>query len=148
MSDAALVISHAGSGSIFESLTAGKALIVVPNPLLMDNHQAELGNHLRGMGVLVSAGAAGTACSAAADPPNFVAQRLGNNNTQTRLPPLRHVPHQECATPDELTGAVLRLDAAKLKPYARGDASGIVAAIDALTGRVASRGGSKAERAR
>jgi len=35
-----------GSGSIFEALSGGKALIVVPNPLLMDNHQAELGDHL------------------------------------------------------------------------------------------------------
>ncbi|GBF94213.1 UDP-N-acetylglucosamine transferase subunit [Raphidocelis subcapitata] len=105
VADAALVISHAGSGSIFESLTAGKALIVVPNPLLMDNHQAELGSHLRAMGVL------------------------------------------ECAAPDELTAAVLQLDTAKLKPYTRGDASGIVAAIDTLTGRVAS-GSGKAERAR
>lgn len=35
-----------GSGSIFEALTGGKALIVVPNPKLMDNHQAELGEHL------------------------------------------------------------------------------------------------------
>jgi beta-1,4-N-acetylglucosaminyltransferase len=43
----------AGSGSIFETLTAGKPLIVVPNPLLMDNHQAELGDHLAGMKALV-----------------------------------------------------------------------------------------------
>lgn len=53
VADASLIISHAGSGSIFESLTAGKALIVVPNPLLMDNHQAELGKHLADTGVLV-----------------------------------------------------------------------------------------------
>jgi hypothetical protein len=66
VSDAALVISHAGSGSIFESLTAGKALIVVPNPLLMDNHQAELGRHLAGMGVLVSAAARRAPCDARA----------------------------------------------------------------------------------
>eukprot|EP00877_Chromochloris_zofingiensis_P004111 jgi/Chrzof1/13700/Cz08g08190.t1 len=53
ISAADLVISHAGSGSIFETLTAGKALIVVPNPLLMDNHQAELGQHLADMQALV-----------------------------------------------------------------------------------------------
>jgi hypothetical protein len=44
---------HAGSGSIFETLTARKPLIVVPNPLLMDNHQAELGDHLAAMNALV-----------------------------------------------------------------------------------------------
>eukprot|EP00892_Ulva_mutabilis_P003372 jgi/Ulvmu1/1406/UM011_0135.1 len=39
---ASLVISHAGAGSIFESLTYQVPLIVVPNPVLMDNHQVEL----------------------------------------------------------------------------------------------------------
>lgn len=43
----------AGSGSIFETLTARKPLIVVPNPLLMDNHQAELRDHLAAMNALV-----------------------------------------------------------------------------------------------
>lgn len=37
-----LVISHAGSGSIIESLEADKRLIVVVNESLMDNHQFEL----------------------------------------------------------------------------------------------------------
>ncbi len=45
---------YTGSGSIFETLTARKPLIVVPNPLLMDNHQAELGDHLAAMNTLVS----------------------------------------------------------------------------------------------
>lgn len=43
----------AGSGSIFETLTVGKPLIVVPNPKLMDNHQAELGDQLARMQHLV-----------------------------------------------------------------------------------------------
>ncbi|PNH10077.1 UDP-N-acetylglucosamine transferase subunit ALG13 [Tetrabaena socialis] len=55
IASAALVISHAGSGSIFETLTAGVPLIVVPNPLLMDNHQVELGEQLAALGHLVSA---------------------------------------------------------------------------------------------
>ncbi|WIA10315.1 hypothetical protein OEZ86_000456 [Tetradesmus obliquus] len=55
ISSAALIISHAGSGSIFETLHAGKPLIVVPNPLLMDNHQAELGDHLAAMQAVVCA---------------------------------------------------------------------------------------------
>ncbi|CAL5378958.1 unnamed protein product [Camellia sinensis] len=43
---ASLVISHAGSGSIFETLKLGKALIVVVNEDLMDNHQSELAEEL------------------------------------------------------------------------------------------------------
>jgi len=42
MSDATLIISHAGSGSILEALELGKPLIVVVNDALMDNHQAEV----------------------------------------------------------------------------------------------------------
>ena len=46
MDTASLVISHAGSGSIFEALRAKKPLVVVVNDLLMDNHQKELANEL------------------------------------------------------------------------------------------------------
>ncbi|KAK2076779.1 hypothetical protein QBZ16_005005 [Prototheca wickerhamii] len=53
--DAALVISHAGAGSAFETLAAGVPLVVVPNPLLMDDHQAELARKLEAMGVLFAA---------------------------------------------------------------------------------------------
>lgn len=42
LSEAALVISHCGAGSTFEALRARVPLIAVPNPLLMDDHQAEL----------------------------------------------------------------------------------------------------------
>ncbi|KAF3329890.1 aspartate--tRNA ligase [Carex littledalei] len=43
---ASLVISHAGSGSIFETLRLNKPLVVVVNEDLMDNHQAELAEEL------------------------------------------------------------------------------------------------------
>jgi len=39
---AGCVISHAGSGTILEVMRYQAPLIVVPNPTLMDNHQAEL----------------------------------------------------------------------------------------------------------
>ena len=52
----------------------------------------------------------------------------------------RHAAPQECAAPDDVAAAVLRLEPSNLKPYAKGDASGIAAAIDALTGRAAAAG--------
>ena len=41
-----LVVSHAGSGSVFEALGMRKPLLVVVNDALMDNHQAELAEEL------------------------------------------------------------------------------------------------------
>nr|GEW32176.1 UDP-N-acetylglucosamine transferase subunit ALG13 homolog [Tanacetum cinerariifolium] len=46
MKSASLVISHAGSGSIFETLKLAKPLIVIVNEDLMDNHQSELAEEL------------------------------------------------------------------------------------------------------
>jgi UDP-N-acetylglucosamine transferase subunit ALG13 len=42
LAGAALVLSHAGAGSVFESLRAHKPLLVVVNTALADNHQVEI----------------------------------------------------------------------------------------------------------
>ncbi|KAH8548677.1 glycosyltransferase family 1 protein [Umbelopsis sp. PMI_123] len=42
MTESDLIISHAGSGSILESLRLHKRLIIVVNEKLLDNHQDEL----------------------------------------------------------------------------------------------------------
>ena len=55
MTAADLIISHAGSGSIFEALRLRKPLIAVPNAILMDNHQAELADHLARLQHIIAA---------------------------------------------------------------------------------------------
>ena len=55
MKQADLIISHAGSGSIFEALRLGKPLVAVPNAILMDNHQAELAEHLAHLKYIIAA---------------------------------------------------------------------------------------------
>lgn len=42
-----LPTNPSGSGSIFETLRLRRPLVVVPNPLLMDNHQVELADKVR-----------------------------------------------------------------------------------------------------
>lgn len=50
-----LIISHAGSSSIIESLEASKRLIVVVNENLMDNHQLEMAEKMFDLGFLLFA---------------------------------------------------------------------------------------------
>jgi UDP-N-acetylglucosamine transferase subunit ALG13 len=52
MTDADLIISHCGAGSILEILTLQKASIGVINEDLMDNHQHELAEAMRGKGLM------------------------------------------------------------------------------------------------
>ena len=54
MKAALLIISHAGSGSLFEALQLQKPIIAVPNAILMANHQAELADHLASLGFLIA----------------------------------------------------------------------------------------------
>ena len=52
ISSAHLVLSHAGAGSILETLSFRKSLIVVVNEDLMDNHQYELASKMADEGYL------------------------------------------------------------------------------------------------
>ena len=106
-----LVVTHAGAGSIFETLSMARGpsssnsspsssspppipLIAVPNGALMHNHQAELASELEARGLLVS------------------------------------------ATPETLAGVLAGADLSRLRRYdAGGGALGVVAAIDELSGR-------------
>ena len=55
LDSASLVISHAGAGSIFETLGRQVPLLAVPNSTLMDNHQSELAEKLEEEGYLATA---------------------------------------------------------------------------------------------
>lgn len=141
-------IHPAGSGSIFETLTAQKPLIVVPNPLLMDNHQAELGDHLAAMHALVCVGwwvgwwvdgaqqeenTNKSSCSKMARPSTTTLTLLCC--CHCHWPPLVAV--QVCAAPDQLLAAVQGFDASRLQPLPGKDAAGpsIADAIDDFMGR-------------
>jgi len=53
--DSAVVIGHAGAGTIIETLRAraGARLVVITNPSLMDNHQEELAHAMHSEGYLM-----------------------------------------------------------------------------------------------
>ena len=53
ITQADLIISHAGAGTILEVLRMGKRLVIVPNQALMDNHQVELAEELDRLGYCV-----------------------------------------------------------------------------------------------
>mmetsp|Transcript_41249 Transcript_41249/g.74586 ORF Transcript_41249/g.74586 Transcript_41249/m.74586 type:complete len:184 (-) Transcript_41249:20-571(-) len=72
---AQLIVSHAGAGSILEAVRAGRRLLVVVNPLLMDNHQLEMAEVMQ----------EGGHCTAAREPSELIA-RLAVANTATVQP--------------------------------------------------------------
>jgi beta-1,4-N-acetylglucosaminyltransferase len=53
VSNAGLIIGHAGAGTILDSLEMKKPLIVVPNHQLMANHQADIAEELASGGYLL-----------------------------------------------------------------------------------------------
>jgi hypothetical protein len=52
MTEADLIISHAGAGTVMEGLRLKKRMVVVINTLLMNNHQTELANAMAKRGHL------------------------------------------------------------------------------------------------
>ena len=75
---AGVVVSHAGAGSVFEALRAGRRLLVACNPALAGNHQEELAGAM----------AQGGHCSVAASPltPAALAAGLAEAASRSFLP--------------------------------------------------------------
>lgn len=71
---AALVVSHAGAGSVFETLRAGRPLVVCVNDALADNHQVELAEAMAAAHHCAACEPASLAATVAADGPALVAR--------------------------------------------------------------------------
>lgn len=67
MGGAALVITHAGSGSVLEALRLRRRTCVVANTALMDNHQTELAQELHRRGLVAYAAGAENLLTALTD---------------------------------------------------------------------------------
>jgi len=78
VAQAALVISHAGAGSLLEALRAGKRLLVVVNPILMGNHQLELAEAVSEQGY----------CFMAPEPGRLLESLKGANAELKPMPPI------------------------------------------------------------
>ena len=84
MAGAALVVSHAGSGSIMESLELGKPTVVVVNTSLMDNHQLELANKLHQLGKVTISNGPQNFLAAIADLPSFSSSSSSSAGSSTK----------------------------------------------------------------
>ena len=82
---AALVVSHAGAGSVFEALRSGRRLLVACNPALAGNHQRELAGAME----------QGRHCAVAASPltPEALAQGLARASAGSFAPLPAADPH-------------------------------------------------------
>jgi beta-1,4-N-acetylglucosaminyltransferase len=109
---AGLVVSHAGSGSIFETLRAKRPLVVVVNTALADNHQVEIAEAL------------------GADGGNGSGSGSGSG----------YGPHLAWCEPAALVETVAALDVSKLRPLPPPDLSRFTAAVDSIMGKEAGAG--------
>lgn len=134
---------------------------MVPNPLLMDNHQAELGDHLARQNVLVGArlpacvlcrcrmacpAQARTASAAALwqwlapRPVRRCCLHVPASGARSGAAPARRRKQtwcpwpQACAAPAELVAAIRRLDPSSFSKYEHGSPAGITRHIDQLVG--------------
>ena len=98
MRNAALIVSHAGAGSILESLKCDALLVVVVNDALMDNHQQELAEELHSRRHLLST------------TPSGLAETLTQLSARAKSSFLPYPPADALAFPEYLS-AVLGLDA-------------------------------------
>ncbi|KAH7135752.1 glycosyltransferase family 28 C-terminal domain-containing protein [Dendryphion nanum] len=89
-----LAISHAGSGSILEALRYQVPLIVVPNTLLLDNHQEELAVAMERSGYLLQGNVKDLA-PAIIRSENFKIK-------MTQFPPITSGKHRETKTMDNI----------------------------------------------
>jgi beta-1,4-N-acetylglucosaminyltransferase len=81
---AALVVSHAGAGSVFEALRAGRPLVVCVNDALADNHQVELADAMAAARHCAACDPGRLATTVAAEGPALVAR----GGPAVPLPPL------------------------------------------------------------
>jgi len=123
VASAALVVSHAGAGSVFEALRARKPLLVVVNKALADNHQLELARALAAAGE-GGEGGGGTGTGAAG----------GAGGGDGGGGELLRGPFLAWCEPEGLAAALAALDAAALRPLPPARTGAVVAECDRLLG--------------
>lgn len=131
MQGASLIISHAGAGSIFESLRLNKPLVVVVNTALADNHQVELAEAMArprgrpGDPASSSPSSAATTTTARSWRSTQVAEADSSGATG---------PHLTWCEPHDLVLTLRSLDVSVLRPLPRLDTTRFTASVDRLMG--------------
>lgn len=83
-----VVVSHAGAGSVFEAVRAGKPLVVVVNDTLQGNHQVELAEAMASRGCLKHCTPAALVATFGKGVPELLAAAgAGRLHGPTALPP-------------------------------------------------------------